>query len=316
MIGSTSRQQTHTVPNGQTMPDGLTALQRKHGLGGNCAGVFLITPEVAVKWLATCNDRNRSRNDTWVQQLAESIRRGEFKLNGDTIVFGCDSGWRLLNGQHRLNAVARAATPVWSWVIWGDGVEPGSFATYDVNRRRTGSTALEIAGAKNCTLLAAALTLLHAYQRQTVRSRPPVTPAFTLSLLAEHPKMAQSATFAMRHFGNKPVIPGSQAAVLHYLLSTNGYEAEVEEFLSRISDGASLPTGSPMLFLRDRMTADAKAKAKLPRYQIFALVIKAWNAFHRGESVKILRWSEGGGEPFPQIAGVPNVEIEADESNS
>ena len=78
--------------------------------------VETITPERATQILATQNTGNRSISRRHVAVLAEEIKAGRWKLNGDTI---CFNGSRLIDGQHRLSAIAASGIPVESLVVYG-----------------------------------------------------------------------------------------------------------------------------------------------------------------------------------------------------
>ena len=70
--------------------------------------VVTVTPEMAERWLSN-NPLNRQIRAEHVEELAERIRRGEWKPNPPVEVF--DTG-RLWNGQHRLSAIVRTGCTV------------------------------------------------------------------------------------------------------------------------------------------------------------------------------------------------------------
>ncbi len=65
-----------------------------------------------------------------------------------------------------------------------------------------------------------------------------------------------------------------------------------------------LADDSPIYWLRKRLEANRIAKAKLPRREIIALIVKAWNAYAGGFQVKILRWSAAENFPEPIVVRV------------
>lgn len=73
----------HAAP-GLEVPGFLAGLERREGLGGDCAGVFLVTPERAAEWLAENNDHNRPFLPSWAADLCAAIKRGEWRLNGES----------------------------------------------------------------------------------------------------------------------------------------------------------------------------------------------------------------------------------------
>lgn len=65
-----------------------------------------LTPDIASRMLNT-NQRNRPLKNNVVKQYAAAMLRGEWKLNGETIIISRDGN--LLDGQHRISALASLA---------------------------------------------------------------------------------------------------------------------------------------------------------------------------------------------------------------
>jgi hypothetical protein len=74
------------------------------------AQIVEVTPAIAQEWLKG-NCKNRPLNEAKVAFFAEKMRCGQWQLKGGFPVKRLENG-RLLNGQHRLNAVIRAGCPV------------------------------------------------------------------------------------------------------------------------------------------------------------------------------------------------------------
>lgn len=70
--------------------------------------VEYITPELAKKYLDTMG-ANRALKMNRVKTLANDMKRGAWENNGASIVF--NRSGRLVDGQHRLNAIIQAGTP-------------------------------------------------------------------------------------------------------------------------------------------------------------------------------------------------------------
>jgi hypothetical protein len=82
----------------------------------NCE-VILMTPKLAKSILETCNTGNRKLRAAHVRKLAGAMTRGEWNMNHQGIAFA-DTG-RLLDGQHRLNAVIQSGKSV-DFVVFHD----------------------------------------------------------------------------------------------------------------------------------------------------------------------------------------------------
>ena len=104
---------TPTRLNGPAKPQkrGGTFPAAQLGLGIK-AQLMEITPALAEEWLSKNPRVQRTMSQTEVDMLARHITRGEWQLNGGTIVFSTDD--RLCDGQHRLAACVQADKPILS----------------------------------------------------------------------------------------------------------------------------------------------------------------------------------------------------------
>ncbi len=100
-----------------------------------------VTPDLATEWLEK-NTRNRRLQRPKVVSFARQMRSGLWKLNHQGIGF-YDTN-ELADGQHRLEAVVLANTPVKMRVSWGVTVEAG--AHIDRHRPRGEADSIRIGG--------------------------------------------------------------------------------------------------------------------------------------------------------------------------
>lgn len=75
-----------------------------------------ITPRIA-KTMLSHNTGNRPLRKAVVQRYATDMENGDWQDNGDPIRF--DTNGRLIDGQHRLEAVILSDTPIDAWVLRG-----------------------------------------------------------------------------------------------------------------------------------------------------------------------------------------------------
>lgn len=92
----------------------------------------VITPEMATKYLSH-NVKNRSIRKQEVEAYAREIRRGTFVTTHQGIAF--DENGALIDGQHRLMAIAAAGKPVQMMVT--RGVSPQALTIIDRGASRT-----------------------------------------------------------------------------------------------------------------------------------------------------------------------------------
>jgi len=75
-----------------------------------------VTPELAQEWLAR-NKCNRTISEGYVNSLIKDMREGKWVINGNTICFSKEG--ELLDGQHRLTAIAKSGIPQDVYVMTG-----------------------------------------------------------------------------------------------------------------------------------------------------------------------------------------------------
>lgn len=106
--------------------------------------VETITPELATRYLSR-NIKNRSIRKQEVEAYAREIKRGTFVLTHQGIAF--DSDGNLIDGQHRLMAIAMAGTPVQMMV--SRGVAPAALTIVDRGASRTMRDVVALGGVQS-----------------------------------------------------------------------------------------------------------------------------------------------------------------------
>ena len=105
------------------------------------ASVQKITPQKARVMLKN-NPSNRKVNDRHVTKLATSMRAGDWKDNGQSIVFSQQGA--LMDGQHRLHAIIESETPIKMLVV--EGADNDAVLTIDSGKARNLADSFEIYG--------------------------------------------------------------------------------------------------------------------------------------------------------------------------
>jgi hypothetical protein len=253
----------------------------------------VITPEIAAKMLER-NTINRPMSRIHVAFLKREMTSGKWKFNGDTIV---TNGTRLIDGQHRLRACVESGVSFETLVV--EGIEQDVFDTKDIGKRRSKGDTLAVKGEKNTKLLASTLVFVDEYITGPSMKSKQYTNMDVEALLQKYPDIRPSVTFASSA-RKRSAITGTMIAGCHYLFSRK--DAELAElFFDALLRGVDLQDDEPVYLLRERLNLNAFSKAKLPQVEIFALMIKAWNATREGRQIKVLRWSAGQNEDFPRI---------------
>ncbi len=245
-----------------------------------------ITPKKAQEWLAQNKD-NRPRRPAVVDRYAAAMKRGEWKMNGESIKFNCDG--RLIDGQHRLLAIVSSGCTIETYVVRGLPVD--AFDTIDQGAVRHLADVFARNGEVNCHLLAGAIRWLGVLHDRKNWKSVGYTPDQAKSQLSEHPELRKSVS-KVAGSNTKSLIPGSILATCHYLFARKD-AALADIFVEGLIGGEGLKKSDPVYLLRERLIANGTATAKLPRETIAALTIKAWNATREGKPMRTLKWIEG-----------------------
>lgn len=256
-----------------------------------------VTPQMAAVWLEH-NVENRRVIPGHLRSLEAFFRRGEMKLNGQTVKFSVTG--RLLDGQHRLMACANTGIGFWTLVVYG--LEEESFDTIDIGGRpRKVQDVLGMRGEANAKDLAAALNVLGQYcdtgSFYDSRNRA-FSVAVAEQLLSRHANIRDSVSLMS---SKKNVLwRSSVCCCLHYLFSLSD-AAKAHEFASVLFDGAS-DIDRPFNRFRESLIRTDKVKGRHSMRVISARAIKAFNFEVTGHRPKMVHWRDT--EDFPQILGI------------
>jgi hypothetical protein len=255
--------------------------------------VTTITPEKAAE-LLKLNTMNRPVKKNWVSKIAEIMRQGAWKLNGESIKFNSRV---LLDGQHRLMACVLAAVPFVTLVA--EGVDEDTFSTIDAGIPRSGMDTLSLKKEKNAAKLAAALRLVDRYMTGRMSSWICYSNSEMLGLLEKYPDIRESVNRAET---NRRLIAPSIVAAAHYLFSRKD-PTLADLFIDQVLKGEGLKEGEPAYVFRERMVRNSLNNAKLGPDHVFALFIKSWNLMRSGKQCRRVVFMEGDSkaEEFPLV---------------
>ncbi|MEQ1735877.1 MAG: hypothetical protein ABL886_05700 [Rhodoglobus sp.] len=267
------------------------------------AKIMEVTPAVARQWLENNYAGNRKRNEKTVAQYAKDMTSGKWPVTGEAIKFSKTGD--LIDGQHRLAAIVRANVSVTLLVVVG--VESDAYSVLDQGRKRTFGDYLASTDTPYAKLIAA--TVARVYNYATFRrfenagyaghgaslSIPELTSFFE----ANRGIGAWMSEASLVH--TKFRFPPSAVGAVLYVADISG-AADVQEFTRQLTLGVGLDESSPVHALRgvliSRLATDSSRRFAIEHYMI--QVVKAWNAYAKGEPVKQLKGL---------IAGQPNVTV-------
>lgn len=263
-----------------------------------------ITPEMAEKMLGT-NIRNRDINDTTVVMAA--LRNDEWELNGATIVF--DENGILRDGQHRLYSCVKTGKPIDTVVV--RGVKGESQITMDTGTRRALRDYTKMRGYKDYSVVATlglALYLIDSFGltayvsshyggKTTYKSVINFIDGAYSSRIAPLVANVRCITKKYKHV-NSGVIGGAFDAFR--AAGEENYQAFIDQLLNKQAACVSVRLLQNMF--EKQSSEPIRAKRLTDKY-VMAYIIKAWNAYMRGDDIKQLKFTQGGANPekFPEV---------------
>ena len=245
----------------------------------------MVTPELA-RQLLEKNNHNRPVSEKRVNYYARQIEDGDWKLNGESIIVARDG--TLLDGQHRLLAIMLAGVPIQALVV--RNVDRKAFATIDGGSVRTIADIYGIDGEEHPKTLATAArfldNLLAGRGAGTDRGR--LAPEYARRIIKSHPGLKNSLWFVTLIRPRLQRVSEALLVALHYLFAQKNVIG-ADQFIEQVIKGVSLKETNPAYLFRQFIINSYQDKKKLPANLVATKLIKAWNEWGAGRSLKQLK---------------------------
>lgn len=258
----------------------------------------MVTPELARFILAEYNVSNRPIRTHKVSEFCDEMNVDRWVNTRVPLIFSEDN--QLIDGQHRLRAVAQFGAPVRMDMVFR--ADAKAFAFVDRGSKRHASDILAIDGIPNSKTVAAAIQWIEQYDRgdlnTTTRKKIRLKPDQVLEKYHELPRLQESVDPG-RAVAKTRLAPSSIATAMHYICAQQSRTA-ADEFFSRVADGVALSgNDDPAFKLRTSLIINLGrvGDAKLHPVRMAAYFIKAWNAYRKGEELRQLKLADD--EAFP-----------------
>jgi len=281
-------------------------MSTKSGTADIEVSVQLITPDDAKVLLQTnVNNRNLSRRR--VEMYANDIKRGMWKLTGDSIKLAKNPKTgevRLIDGQHRLHAIVSANVAVQTVVA--TGLDEDAFSVIDRGKTRTYNDVLNMSKIKNANTVASFIRpviVLQAGMNPYGAGIELVTPEDVVQFALKHDEQVQWAvnrSFKMReHLSGS----GTAWAMFMYLLADRHGIKCAEAFSNSLLSGIGYGIGDARAALRNWILRNFVKYKGTSRgaYDQCAMMIKTYNYTVTGQKVAQLRMTDIGGDNWPEI---------------
>lgn len=258
--------------------------------------LITITPNIAEQLLGA-NTHNRHIFKARVQQYALAMKEGRWKVNGEAIKI--DKTGRLVDGQHRLSAVIESRQSIKMLVI--KELSDDVFDTIDTGKSRGGSDVLYIANVEYPNVLSAGINLYlklnqSRYIRSAVGGSSYIENQDILEEYNNDPNLYRSlisSAIAFHHRTHRIITPAEYVGAYRYFLTAHD-ASSIDSFFNNVEDEVGV-CGLLYSVLLD----NAISKRKMSQAERKALIVKAFNFFITGATVKILRFNRG--EEFPLL---------------
>lgn len=258
------------------------------------AKVVLITPEKAQELLKRNTDNRPLRYKT-VLFYAEEMKRGNWRLTGQGISIS-QSG-RILDGQHRLEAIIKSGCPISMLLI--EGVADDTFSTYDTGKNRSYSDIFSIAGIKNSTQVSSTISNYYKWKMNfssvmdsRVEGSVSLSKKMALNIYYENPEFFQEVTLKAIALVAKTKLL-SQAYLggfMSYLILEKKHNSEkVFSFAEQVMTGRDIENNTINLF-RDVLIRDLSERYKMTEKMKHTLLITTWNRYVTGVELKQLKY--------------------------
>jgi hypothetical protein len=254
-----------------------------------------IDPHKAAEMLRG-NSVNRRMVPNHLNRLVSEMLADEWRVTGDTIKLNGD---RLLDGQHRLEAVVRSGVTIRTWVA--RGVDSEAFPMIDTGRSRQGGDVLSAHGYHNVFLTASSARLIYHFEHKNARLEGAVTNNAILWVVKRHDQLPDFISdVCTAHFAKVSAV----VAALFWLWLADPDRGEA--FLQAFLKGIELKLTSPIYVLRERVINDRTlSSTKSGRKALVAMVFRTWDAWLGGRTQAHLKATLPGESDFPWPKGAP-----------
>lgn len=239
----------------------------------------IITPEMAQEYLKFNTENYRSLNKLRVISYSNDMKAGKWQLNGEAIKF--DTEGKLIDGQHRLQAIVRANVPVEMLVIRGiqEGVN-----LYDIGSTRSMG---QIAKARGIVegwysqVIACASWIVNNGESHGLAGK-----AATMDYAEKNVELITKAVRFSTLGASGGICKKSAIIAATYCLLRDGYDGgEIGDFFRIANSG--IPTGhyesSPAFIFRNMVQVN-KSHSPEEKKLLFSATVSAFRDFSEGRT--------------------------------
>lgn len=258
--------------------------------------VEVITPEMAVDYLSTSIGNRNIKKDT-LTALINALNKGTFEVNGETIVF--DQNNSLMDGHHRMEAIARSSIPAICLVV--RGINRNTWTTMDSGTARSLGDVFKFEGIANYSSVSTIVAGTFAMIKNKVGintlgagnklNRDGLSRKDALGLYYKYANIWQDVTKLGINVRNK--LPGlftvKEVGVIsaYLILSLHHSPEKVSEFWDMVINNDGIYASLRNLFLKDMQETRFKKMSAQARQSCIAC---AWNKYLINKKAKRVQY--------------------------
>lgn len=253
------------------------------------AQILLVTPEMASDWLSHRSyDRNRKVSKTIVAKYLNDMKGGRWKTTRQGLIF--DTHGKIIDGQHRLSAVANGDLTVAFWIYPDEARD--NFEVLDQGYKRQAAQLLNVPNSLIVASGARFLASLSDNDAFGLARFNRITAPETYHMVQVFPELSRLAVAAAEIRTATWIPSAPHLAILTQASRTETGSAEkLAAWRQGLIAGDNLGSQDPRLQLRNRFIRQhGFLHGSRNRDLVYNLIAKAWNAYAEGRSMSVLRW--------------------------
>lgn len=263
-----------------------------------------LTPRDAAEWLDKYRGPNRRLAEQRVLQFQSDMESGRWHFDGAPLRLSEEG--KLLDGQHRLTALATCEGDVEIPFLVVRGLTPDSQLVMDQGGARTAGQQLGLKGIPHANSVSAAAKLLLDWTRGRLfqsQTRAQTTKPETVGWVLDHPELVEELldTPFLRIDAPSSVVGAFMLATLQFAPN------RARQFLQRLHTGVGLAEGDPILALDRRLRAIRRTNVRVSQREYLASFIKAWNAWVSGNSLQKIQIGKLDDSNYPKLLKVADI---------
>jgi hypothetical protein len=263
------------------------------------SGIFPVTPEMASSWLSYRNHpKNRPLSRSVSARYQADMEAGRWREGTpEGLIFDTDG--YVISGQHRLKAQANAGLTLNWWIFVSEPRE--IFDHIDQGFRRTAAHLIRGKYASQVAAGSRHIAALADGDRWGMPRYNQITTPEILATLNEWPELTWYLTEVMACHYEAGVMGPPHLAAMAQAARTE-HRDKIPAWLEGVRTGYDLSKGDPRAHVRNRFRNGFVSAAQSPkRDNMYAVIVKAWNAYVTGTPLTVLM--HRGDQPMPSVEG-------------